>query len=349
MSDGLVPAPSQFRELFLARVRDFLREPGLLFWVFGFPVLLAVALGLAFREKPPEEATVLVEAGPAADPLAAAVDASPHLAARRVAADEAADALRRGAGLAVVRPGSPPRVEHDPGRPGAAAAAALVVDALERAAGRVDAGAARLARTDAPGRRYIDFLAPGLVGMTLMGGGIWGVGFGVVSMRVRRLLKRLAATPMSRGAFLGSFLLHRLVLAAVEVAFLLGFAALVFGVEVRGSWVALAGVTALGTLGFGGLGLLIGSRAQNLETASGLVNLASLPMWLLSGVFFATSNFPGWMQPVVKALPLTALNDALRAVVLDGAGLAAVAGEAAVLGAWAGVTTALALRGFRWT
>jgi ABC-type multidrug transport system permease subunit len=185
--------------------------------------------------------------------------------------------------------------------------------------------------------------------MTLMGGGIWGVGYGLVSMRVRKLLKRLAATPMSRWTFLGSFLLHRVVLAAVEIAFLLAFARLAFGVAVTGSFVALAVVGLAGTLAFGGLGLLIASRARNMETASGLMNLASLPMWLLSGVFFATTNFPAWMRPVVKGLPLTALNDGLRSVVLDGAGLASVGLDVGILVAWTTVTFGLALRWFRWS
>jgi ABC-type multidrug transport system permease subunit len=345
----LVTPPSQFRELYLARLRDFVREPGVLFWVFGFPVLLAVALGLAFREKGPERVPVLVVEGAEADATAAAVAASPLLAVRRVPAAGAADALRRGEGLVVVTPGTPPTLAHDPSRPGAAVAVALVTDALEDAAGRRDTVAPRVVRTDAPGRRYIDFLAPGLVGMTLMGGGIWGVGYALVSMRVRKLLKRLAATPMSRWTFLGSFLLHRVVLAAIEIGFLFAFAWAAFGVAVTGSVVALAWVGLLGTLAFGGLGLLIASRARNMETASGLMNLASLPMWLLSGVFFSTSNFPDWMQPMVKALPLTALNDGLRAVVLDGAGLASVALEAGILLAWTAVTFALALRWFRWS
>lgn len=349
MSDTpLVAPPSQFGQLYLARLRDFVREPGVLFWVFGFPVLLAVALGLAFREKGPERVPVLVVEGAAADATAAAVGASPLLEVRRVAAAGASDALRRGEGLVVVTPGAPPTLAHDPSRPGASVAVALVTDALERAAGRRDTLAPRVERTDAPGRRYIDFLAPGLVGMTLMGGGIWGVGYALVSMRVRKLLKRLAATPMSRWTFLGSFLLHRVVLAAVEIAFLLAFAWLAFGVAVTGSWLAVAVVGLLGTLAFGGLGLLIASRARNMETASGLMNLASLPMWLLSGVFFSTGNFPGWMRPVVKALPLTALNDGLRAVVLDGAGLASVGVEVGILAAWTAATFALALRWFRW-
>lgn len=347
----LEPPPSAFVQLLLARVRDFVREPGVLFWVFGFPIVLAVSLGLAFREKGPERVPVLVVDAPETAAARGALEASPLLSVRAVAAAGAADALRRGDGLVLVRPGTAggaPTVEHDPGRPGAPAAAALAADALERGAGRKDVVSPALVRVDAPGRRYVDFLIPGLVGMTLMGGGIWGVGYGLVSMRVRRLLKRLAATPMSRRAFLGSFLVHRVGLALVEVCFLLAFGALAFDLRIAGSLADALVVGLLGTLAFGALGLLVGSRAQNMETANGLMNLATLPMWLLSGVFFSTSNFPTWLRPVVDALPLTALNDALRLVVNDGASLAACAGPLAVLAAWTAGSFAVALRIFRW-
>jgi ABC-type multidrug transport system permease subunit len=342
--------PSQLGQLWLVRAREFVREPGVLFWVFGFPLLLAVALGIAFRDRGTERAVVLL-AGAAAGsdaPAAAALAASPLLDVRAAAPAESERRYARGEGLVLVRPGTPPVTEFDPARPGAAAAAAAVVDALERAAGRRDLLGVRERTAVAPGRRYIDFLIPGLVGLSLLSGGIWGVGYGVVGMRVKRLLKRLAATPMSRPAFLGSFLCHRLVVAFVEAVFLFAFGRLAFGVAVRGSWLDVALLVVIGTGAFAGLGLLVASRARNMETAGGLMNLAALPMWLLSGVFFATSNFPGWLRPAVDALPLTALNDALRTVVNDGGSVAACAREVGVLAAWGIGCFALALRLFRW-
>ena len=153
---------------------------------------------------------------------------------------------------------------------------------------------------------------------------------------------------MSRPAFLASFLLHRLVVSVAETAFLLAFGWLAFGVPVRGSLAAALVVALFGAASFSGLGLLIACRARNSETANGLMNLASLPMWVLSGVFFSAANFPDWMRPAVSALPLTALNDALRAISIDGASLLSCAGYLGVLAAWGVGTFALALRWFRW-
>ena len=345
--------PRALRELYLARLREFVREPGVIFWVFGFPMVMSAALGLAFRNKGPERAPVLVAASstdPApAQAIAEALATSPLLLPTVRPAEDAAARWRRGEAMVLVTPGTPPVSAYDPTCPGADAAAAAVTDALERAAGRKDVVGVRSLTAVAPGQRYIDFLLPGLLGIGLMGGGIWGVGYALVSLRVRKLLKRLAATPMSRPAFLGSFLLHRLVVATVESAFLLTFGWFAFGVEVRGSVALAIGVSLLGALTFSGLGLLAASRARNMETANGLMNLSTLPMWLLSGVFFSTANFPSWMRPLVAALPLTALNDALRQVINDGAGVVEVLPRIGILLAWAAACFLTGLKVFRWS
>lgn len=347
-NSGLVASPSQARELYLARLRTFVREPGILFWVFGFPLLLALCLGLAFRHRGPEKWLVAVEAGPDAESTRAALAASASIEPSISTAIDAGRRLDHGEVVLVVRPGVAPSLSFDATRPGATAAASAVRDALERAAGRKDVLAVAVVPVTAPGRRYIDFLIPGLLGMGLLGGGLWGVGYEIVGMRVKRLLKRFTATPMSRPLFLGSFVVHRLAIAVVETAFLLTFGYVLFDVEVHGSIVGVFATALLGGVAFAGLGLAIASRARNLETANGLMNAATLPMWMLSGVFFATSNFPEWMRPLIDALPLTALNDALRAQMGDGASLFACAGPLGILAAWGVVSYAVALRWFRW-
>jgi len=223
-----------------------------------------------------------------------------------------------------------------------------VDDALERARGRKDLIVVRDDRAVAPGSRYIDFLIPGLLGMNLLGSGIWGVGFSVVQARQRKLLKRYLATPMRRSHYLLSFILSRLVFLIVEVVALVGFGWLLFGVAVRGSFASLAGLTVLGSFAFAGLGLLVASRAKTIEGVSGLMNLVMLPMWILSGTFFSYSRFPNAMIPFVKALPLTALNDALRAVMIDGAAVTALGTPIAIVVAWGAVSFVVALRIFRW-
>src|SRR3989475_3405644 len=184
-----------------------------------------------------------------------------------------------------------------------------VDDVLQRARGRTDPAAVRDERVTEPGSRYIDFLIPGLLGMNLMGSGLWGVGFAVVQARSKKLLKRLMATPMRRSEYLLSFILSRLVFLVVEIAALVGFGWVMFRVGIRGSITALALVTVLGALSFAGLGMLVASRARTVEAVSGLMKLVLLPMWILSGTIFSYTRFPDAMQPFSHAVPLTALND----------------------------------------
>jgi len=223
-----------------------------------------------------------------------------------------------------------------------------VDDALQRAAGRQDRFSARDVAVETVGSRYIDWLVPGLLGMNIMSTGLWGLGFSIVTARTRKLLKRLVASPMRRRDYLLAQLFGRLVFLVVEVSALLGFSRLVFGVPMRGAWATLAITCLVGALSFGGIGLLVASRARTVEAVSGLLNLVMLPMWLLSGVFFASSNFPATMQPFIRVLRLTALNEALRAVMLEGAGLQSVLRHLALLAAAGAVSFAAALRLFRW-
>ena len=176
-------------------------------------------------------------------------------------------------------------------------------DALQRGAGRRDPVQVGEQLVHERGSRYIDFLVPGLLGMNLMGSGIWGVGFAIVDARKKRLLKRLIATPMSRPQFLASFVLSRLTLLVIEVGLLLGFGALVFGVPLRGSLLVLVTICLLSSLAFSSLGLLVASRVQTMEGASGLMNLVMLPMWIFSGVFFSATRFPDSIQPFIQACP----------------------------------------------
>jgi ABC-type multidrug transport system permease subunit len=343
--------------LLLSRLREFFREPEAIFWVYGFPVLLAVGLGIAFREKPPASVRVDVQveaatAGPAAgDPAAAALAALGAAAGFEAAPCTAAacrDRLRLGRTDIVVVPGSPVAYLYDPTRPESVLARARVDDALQRAAGRADPLLSRDDHVREPGSRYIDFLIPGLLGMNLMGGGLWGIGFVIVDMRVRRLLKRLVATPMRRADFLLAMMGSRLIFMLPEVALLLLAGALLFGVVVEGSLLAVTAVSILGAVSFAGLGLLVACRAQKIETVSGLMNVVMLPMWLLSGIFFSSDRFPAGLQPFIKALPLTMLNDALRAVILEGATLPSQWLRLLGLAAWGGMSFVLALRWFRW-
>jgi ABC-2 type transport system permease protein len=342
------PAPRPaLVELTLARLRLFVREPSALFWTFGFPIILGVALGIAFRNKPPDPAIVAVQAGEGAERIRAEIAGDTVRA--QVEQEPAARAeLRAGKVSLVVVPGPPIAYVYDVTRPEARLARLLVDDRLQRAEGRQDVARVADVEVTEPGARYIDFLIPGLVGLTLMSSSMWGIGYLIVEMRTKKLVKRMLATPMRRSDFLMSFVLMRAIFVVVEVPVLFGFGWAAFGVRVTGSILLLLGVSLLGALAFAGIGLLVASRAENTQTVGGLMNLVMMPMFVGSGVFFSASHFPDALQPALRALPLTALNDALRAIVNEGAGIADVARPVGLLAGYGVVSFALAVRLFRW-
>ncbi|WP_437619118.1 ABC transporter permease [Sorangium sp. So ce1151] len=334
--------------LIRARVVEFLREPEALFWMFVFPILLSSALAVAFRNQPAEPVLVSVEEGAGAELRRAALDASGQVTPRVVPREQARQELRAGKVALVVLATDPPTYWFDPTRPESRIARLEVDEALQRAAGRADAFRPAALEMTEKGSRYIDFLVPGLLGMNVMATGIWAIGFSIVQQRIGKLLKLFVAAPMRRWHLLAAHLGARLVFLALEVVALLLFAVLALGVPIAGSLAALALVVMIGALSFVGLGLLIAARPRTLEGVSGLTNLTTFPMWIFSGVFFSTERFPGALQPFVQALPLTALNDALRGVMLEGTPLVALAPELAVLAGWGVVSFALALKLFRW-
>lgn len=349
---------SPLAQLILSRLREFYREPEAVFWVYGFPIFLIVILGIAFRNKPVERIAVDVEAGPHAEAAVAALGTDGKFVASIHNADECRQRLRTGrTGVIIAANTQVENLPHeqirydyffDPGRPESVLARNAVDDALQRAAGRKDVAAATNHELNQPGGRYIDFLVPGLLGMSLMGGGLWGVGFATVDMRLRKLLKRFLATPMRKSHFLAGIMISRLVFMVPEVLVMLIFSRLAFGVVIQGSLGALLLLILLGAGSFAGIGLLVASRANTLETVSGLMNLVMLPMWVLSGIFFSSDQFPDLMQPLIKVLPLTLLIDALRGVMLEGESLAALVKQVGLLAVWGICTFALALRWFRW-
>jgi ABC-2 type transport system permease protein len=348
-------------ELTMARVREFLREPEVAFWVFAFPILLVCALGIAFRNTGPEKIPVAVERSDSnaasSSALFGALSRSADVQATLLSPEEARQALRSGKVALVVRPKDEAQANnqtsafdyrYDPTRPESRQARLVVDDALQRAAGRSDVVRAGDETFSEPGARYIDFLIPGLLGMNLMGTSLWGVGFAVVMARTRKLLKRFAATPMRRSHYLFSFVLSRLLYLVLEVAVVIAFAWFAFGYMVRGSFLEMSFILVLGAMTFAGIGLLVAARPKTIEGVSGLMNVVMMPMWLLSGTFFSSARFPEFLQPFIKALPLTALNDSLRGVMNDGASVTTNWAAICVLLAWCVLSFLVALKIFRW-
>jgi ABC-2 type transport system permease protein len=338
-------------QLTLARWRSFYREPSTIFWAFVFPIILAVVLGVAFRNRPPEPVLAAVQDGEGAARLVEALRKSGEARVELLSAHEAHEALRTGRVSIVIVPAhdaAPRTYQVDPTRPESRLARAVVDDVLQRADGRVDPTRVADARLVEPGSRYIDFLVPGLLGFNLMSSGMWGIGYVIVEMRTRKLIKRLMATPMKKRDFLFAFAVMRGLFLLGELPLLIGFGWLAFDVGVKGSWLLLLATATLGSLCFAGLGLLTAARAQNTQTANGLINLVQMPMMMCSGVFFSSQRFPELLQPAIKILPLTALNDALRAIMIDGSGLVAVAPKLGLVALWTVASFAVALKVFRW-
>ena len=344
---------SGYRHLLEARMKELWREPEVIFWVFVFPLLLALGLGIAFRNKPADVTPVAVVANSRAQQVLDLLQRSPDKASIQADVVDAAtayDKFRLGTyALVITADDGGFHYRYDPARPESVLARTQVDDVLQTASGRASPLKTDASQSSEPGARYIDFLIPGLLGMNLMNSGMWGIGFALVDMRQRKLLKRFVASPMRRTDFLLALGSSRLVLMLVEVGLLLGFGVLVFHMRVEGPLLAILLVAALGAVSFGGIGLLTASRAQKIESVSGLINLVMMPMWIFSGVFFSYERFPAIVQPAIKALPLTALNDALRAIILQGAGLGSQAARISILAAWGVVSFVLALKWFRWS
>jgi len=339
---------SPLLELTRMRILELTREPEAVFWVFVFPILLAGILGLAFRSRPPDPLPVAIVEGANSEARLAALAAAPDLNARVFSVSEARLALTRGRVVLVVSDDAVPSYAYDPANAESRAARLAVDAALQRGAGREDVFTAVTAEVTEPGSRYVDFLVPGLLGMNLMGTGMWGIGFSLVVARNGNLLKRLIAAPARRSHVLGAQLTSRLIFLIPEAGALLLFAYFALGVPMRGSVFLLTGISLLGAMAFSGLGLLAAARPKTIEGVSGIMNLVMVPMWIFSGTFFATERFPAAMQPFVQALPLTALNDALRAVMLEGVGLVPLLPELATLAVWGAVSFVIALKIFRW-
>ena len=340
---SLLPRWSELVELTRHRTLAFIRQPEAVFWVFAFPLVLSAVLGFAFQGREPAPSRVgVVDAGAE---WVARLEADPRLEVFSFDTREEADRRLAGGHLdALVVSFDPPELRLDQARAEAELARLRVLIAI----GGLSQDALQVQQVEENGARYIDFLFPGLLGMSLMGTGLWAIGFAVADMRQRKVLKRYLVTPMRRASFLGSFLTSRMMFLASELVLITAFGVWVLGVPLRTSLVAFVVMCTLGALAFSAVGLLVASRARTIEGVSGLLNLVMIPMWLGSGVFFSYERFPEQIHPLLRALPLTALNDALRGGMIDGAGLVTVLPQIGVLAVWTVISFALALRIFRW-
>lgn len=344
----------QLYNLIAVNFKEFFREPGIIFWALAFPLLLSGVLGLAFSqsERPPIAAAVVASAdSPEFRALAARLKkpagAGPFEEEFRLIAGDAASArlaLKRGqATLILYREAGAWRARFDPANDGARSAWRALD---QRLSGRAPTAAPQA--LESRGDRYIDFLIPGLLALGVMNSCMWGIGYALIDIRSKKLLRRMAASPMSKTAFMLSHFIARLSFIALESLLLFVFARFVFDVEFQGSPLALILLLASGAAAFSGIAILCASRAQSLQAANGVVNAVTLPMTIVSGIFFSYQSFPDWIVSVLQYLPLTLLADAVRACFNEGAGLAAAAPAIAALFAVGALTFLPGLKLFRW-
>jgi len=333
-------------QLTLLRVREFVREPEALFWTLVFPILITTGLGVAFRNQPAEVMRVAAIETRVAD----ALRKEPLLDVQELPREDAMGALRTGSIVLVAEqgPGGVVTYHYDDTNPEARTARSAADRAIQNAGGRLDPVPVSDTLMREPGSRYIDFLVPGLVAIGIMSNSMWGLGFGIVDSRRRKLMKRLVATPMPRSIYLLSYLAWRLLLLGFEVGVPVGFGVLAFGVPVRGSLIQMLLLCVLGSLSFSALGLLLASRARTIEAISGLMNVVMMPMWIVCGVFFSADRFPDAVQPFIRVLPLTALIDGLRGNMLQGKGLDTMGLQLAALSVCLVACFVLAMKLFRW-
>lgn len=332
----------------MSTFRDFWRSKEAVFWTYGFPLLMSIVLGFAFQPGALPPVPVAVVAVDGTNALEEALRRQSRLEVERLDAGEADRALARGRIALLVRlEAGEPVLRADPTRPEAELARLLVERALRDAR---DGASPEIASEveDRAGSRYIDFLVPGLIGLNLLGAGMWGIGFNLVLMRTQHLLRRLAVTPMRRHEFLLGYLLGRFVLVVPEAAVVILFNALVWGVPFRGSVLAALLIVIAGGFAFSALGCLLATRARTIEGIAGLMNLFQLPMWLLGGTFFSTERLEGVVRWAADAMPLTHVNRALRDVILEPGTLADVAWPLTWLVLASLVCFVAAMKLFRW-
>lgn len=372
----------QLIHLLLAHARELIREPGVLFWGIGFPILMSLGLGVAFMQKKEVTREVALVADTSAgrrtdsaDRFPASLllsgklrtdrDADGHPVLKRVEEDsvlgnsvflfrvmpwkEAITALKRGnLNLILMEQDGKPVYHFDPRNPDAQLAY-LKLSAMDLVSGTsIRETPDDIRPLTVTGTRYIDFLIPGLIALGVMMSTLWGVSYGIIERRSKKLLRRMVATPMRRSNFLIALMSVRILMNFAEAGLLLLFAWIVFGISVQGSIPALLLLFVSGNFVFTGIAVLAASRTAKTEIGNGLINAISMPMMVLSGIFFSYQNFPGWSIPVIRALPLTRLADGLRSVMIEGAGLQETGWTIILFFAAGSILFTAGLRLFRW-
>ena len=362
-------------QLVISQFKLFFREPGVVFWSFGFPVVMAWILGIAFANKGEILRNVAIvtenpavvsalpkwlheKSGTVDNQLSGEAELEWEVGMnagdqarfrfRAMSEEEAVLALKRGQ-ISLWIEGSPETnlsYRFDPDNADARLTYLLLETAFrEKKSSELKAEIRPLTIV---GIRYVDFLIPGLMAMSIMNACLWGIGWNLIELRIKKLLRRIVATPLRKSIFLISHGLNRMILSAAEMLLLYIFAYFYFDIRIQGSLLALALVFLSGYCAFAGIAILISSRVQNTQSGNGMINIVTMPMFILSGIFFSYHNFPDWLIPYVEVLPLTMLTNSLRGIITEGIGLAQVIQPSLGLFGIGAVCFALGLKLYLW-
>jgi ABC-type multidrug transport system permease subunit len=363
---------NQLWQLILANILEKLREPAVLFWGIGFPILMSIGLGIAFSRKPEtlrHVALISADTGTFSVVLLDEKLGNTTFRLEKMSWEEAMVQLKRGhVNVAVTAGDSGYRYHFDPVNQDAQLVYMKLSPALDRipaeksgeSAGDVfpshsvyelDMDASGSARIDAltvTGTRYIDFLIPGMIAMGVMFSCLWGLGYGIIDNRSKKLLRRMIATPMKRSNYLVAMITVRVLMNVIEAGLLALFAWIAFGITIQGNFPALIVLFLAGNISFSGISIFLACHTSKTEIGNAFINVISMPMMVLSGIFFSYHNFPDWAIPIIKPLPLTMLADGIRSIFIEGAGFSQVAFPSLILSITGVVFFTVGLKLFRW-
>jgi ABC-2 type transport system permease protein len=361
-------------QLILIRFKEFIREPGIVFWSIVFPVAMAWVLGIAFSRRPEivqtiamvrnteasqEKLTYFINSTePDIDSTTGMVKSYRKVLPNEnmgnanfrfipVSIDSAVLMLKRGQTSIIIKEEKDSlHYLFDPRSPEAKLNYILLSSAINNR--QFFSESAEIKPLISPGTRYIDYLIPGLIALGIMNSLLWGVSYTIIEMRSKKLLRRIIATPMKKSHFLFSHFTARLFLATIEASILLFFSWVYFRITLDGSLVAFLMIFLAGNIFFTGISVLISSRTSNSRIGTGLINVVSMPMSILSGIFFSYHNFPEFVIPFIKALPLTILADSIRSIFIEGSGIVDILPGFAILSVSGLIMAYIGLRIFKW-
>jgi ABC-type multidrug transport system permease subunit len=369
----------QLWRLTASQFMEIVREPGVLFWGIIFPILMSLGLGVAFTQK----ADVLRKVAIIKSPVTIAADTTAlsefliNNCERNP--DEGKDSydwklvmkddklgnsifqfyemdwqssmmlLKRGTVNIILKNDDGDTEYHfDPMNPDAQLSYIKLNTVIGPGKVVATESNANIKLLTVTGTRYIDFLVPGLISMGVMMSCMWGISYGIIEKRSKKLLRRLVATPMKKSHFLIAMITVRISMNFVESAVLFLFALFVFDMVIQGDPGALILLFLAGNIAFSGLAVFVSSHTSNTEVGNGLINVVVMPMMVLSGIFFSYHNFPDWSIPVIQKFPLTMLTDGIRSIFNEGAGYAEVTIPILILVATGIIFFIAGLKIFKW-